>query len=172
LRTDDDDRDDEISPSRATVVWQRAENTVDLWLLLSIPVAVLMTIAAGSGLFVRGPHRDAPFFALQAVAQDFITLFVVVPTLALSVWLTARGSSRAGRSWAHSLNDPSTHSVTGLAIAYDLSLRHPSILGGRTLSRSGGVSEEEGTSAAESFLPRRRKMADKISISPHLFSTR
>jgi len=90
-------------PSRSAVVWQLAESTVDVWLLLSIPVAVLMTIAAGSGLFVRGLYRDAPFFALQAVAQDFVTLFVVVPTLAVSVWLTARGSSRARLVWLGAL---------------------------------------------------------------------
>jgi len=89
--------------SHSAVVWQRTESTVDVWLLLSIPVTVLMTIAAGSGLFVRGLYRDAPFFALQAVAQDFVTLFVVVPTLAVSVWLTARGSSRARLVWLGAL---------------------------------------------------------------------
>jgi hypothetical protein len=91
-------------PGRSAVVWQRAESTVvDVWLLLSIPVAVLMTIAAGIGLFVRGLYRDAPFFALQAVAQDFITLFVVMPTLAVSTWLTAHGSSRARLVWLGAL---------------------------------------------------------------------
>lgn len=90
-------------PSRSAVACHRAKSTVDLWLLLSIPVAVLMTIAAGIGLFVRGLYRDAPFFALQAVAQDFITLFVVVPTLGVSVWWTARGSSRARLVWLGAL---------------------------------------------------------------------
>jgi hypothetical protein len=67
--------------------------------LLSIPIAVLLTIAAASGVFVRGLYRDAPFFAIQAVAQDFITLFVVLPTLVGSAWLTGRRSDRGRLVW-------------------------------------------------------------------------
>jgi hypothetical protein len=75
------------------------EHGVDAWLLLSVPTAVLLTIAAGSGVFVRGLYRDAPFFTVQAVAQDVITLFVVLPTFVVSAWLAGRGSTRGRVVW-------------------------------------------------------------------------
>jgi hypothetical protein len=79
------------------------KSAADVWLLLSVPVVGLLAIAAGGGLFVPGVYRDAPFFAVQAVAQDFITLFVVMPTVAVSAWLVARGSNRARLVWLGAL---------------------------------------------------------------------
>jgi hypothetical protein len=75
----------------------------DIWLLLSIPIAILLLVAAGEGVFVRGLYRDAPFFALQAFAQDFITLFVVLPTLVVSAWFAARRSDRGRLVWLGAL---------------------------------------------------------------------
>jgi hypothetical protein len=75
------------------------KSAVDVWLVLSIPIAVLLLVAAGEGVFVRGLYRDAPFFALQAVAQDFITLFVVLPTLIVSAWFATRRSDRGRLVW-------------------------------------------------------------------------
>jgi hypothetical protein len=72
---------------------------VDVWPLLSIPIAVLVTVAAGSGVFVPRLYRDVPFFAVQAVAQDVVTLFVVLPTLVVSAWLAARRSDRGRVVW-------------------------------------------------------------------------
>jgi hypothetical protein len=74
-----------------------------VWLLLSLPVTVLLTIAAGLGFFVRGLYRDTPFFGIQAVAQDFITLYVVVPAVAVSAWLAFRGSARGRLVWLGSI---------------------------------------------------------------------
>jgi hypothetical protein len=74
-------------------------SAIDVWPFLSIPIAVLVTVAAGSGVFVPGLYRDAPFFAIQAVAQDFVTLFVVLPTLVVSAWLAARRSDRGRLVW-------------------------------------------------------------------------
>jgi hypothetical protein len=75
------------------------ERAVDVWLLLSIPIAVLLIVAAGEGVFVRDLYRDVPFFAIQAFAQDFITLFVVLPTLVVSAWFAARRSDRGRLIW-------------------------------------------------------------------------
>jgi hypothetical protein len=86
--------------SHATVrVSTPKKGTVDVWLSLSIPIAILVIVAAGEGVFVRGLYRDAPFFALQAFAQDFVTLFVVLPTLVVSAWFAARRSDRGRLVW-------------------------------------------------------------------------
>jgi len=76
---------------------------LDVWLLLSIPIAVLLAVAAGGGVFVPSLYRDAPFFATQAVAQDFITLFVVLPTLVVSAWLAGHRSDRGRLVWLGAL---------------------------------------------------------------------
>src|SRR6476646_1777991 len=75
----------------------------NVWLSLTGPIAVLLVFAAGSGLFVRGLYRDAPFFAIQAVAQDFITLAVVLPTVLVSAWFASRGSDRGRLIWLGAL---------------------------------------------------------------------
>jgi hypothetical protein len=82
-----------------TVVSKAKKSTVDVWLLLSIPIAILVIVAAGEGVFVRGLYRDTPFFAIQAFAQDFITLFVVLPALVVSAWFAARRSDRGRLVW-------------------------------------------------------------------------
>jgi len=66
----------------------------DVWLSLTGPIGVLLAIATSSGLFVRGLYRDAPYLAIQAFAQDFITLAVVLPTVLISAWRASRGSDR------------------------------------------------------------------------------
>jgi hypothetical protein len=68
-----------------------------LW--LTVPISILLAIAAGGGVFIDGLYRDVHFFALEAVAQDFVSLAVVLPTLAISAALAARGSHRAQLIW-------------------------------------------------------------------------
>jgi hypothetical protein len=75
----------------------------DVWLALTSPIAVLLAIAAGSGFLERGLYRDAPFFAIQAVAQDFISWAVVLPTIIVSAWLARRGSDRGRLVWLGAL---------------------------------------------------------------------
>ncbi|MGB3632522.1 MAG: hypothetical protein WA982_00625 [Rubrobacteraceae bacterium] len=70
-----------------------------VWLWLTAPITALVAIAAGSGLFVEGLYRDAPYFVAQAVGQDLITLVVALPVLVISAILTARGSHRANLVW-------------------------------------------------------------------------
>ena len=69
------------------------------WLLMTIPITALLTIAAGGGLFIEGLYRDTPSFVAQAVAQDLVTLVVGLPALVISAILATRGSKRAFLIW-------------------------------------------------------------------------
>ncbi len=70
-----------------------------VWPWFTGPIAVLLAVAAGSGLLVDGLYRDAPYFAVQAIGQDFVTLTVALPALAISALLVGRGSGRARLVW-------------------------------------------------------------------------
>jgi hypothetical protein len=61
-----------------------------LW--LTVPIAVLLAMAAGAGIFVSGLYRDPPGLAAQAIGQDVISLFVALPALLISAFLAGRGS--------------------------------------------------------------------------------
>jgi hypothetical protein len=69
------------------------------WLRLTIPIAILLAVAAAGGVFARGLYRDNPYFTVQAVGQDFISLVVVLPTLIITSILARRGSVRAYLVW-------------------------------------------------------------------------
>ncbi len=71
----------------------------NVWLSFTVPIAALLTIASGGGLFISGLYRDTPYFAVQAVGQDLISLSVVLPLLIISAILTSRGSVRARLIW-------------------------------------------------------------------------
>ncbi len=66
------------------------------WLFLSVPLAVLVGIAAALGVFDPNLYiLDAPSYAIQGVGQDFATLIIAVPALLLTASLAWRGSTRA-----------------------------------------------------------------------------
>jgi len=69
------------------------------WLWLTIPIAILAAIAAGSGLFVEGLYRDTTSFVAQAIGQDLVTLVVALLTLITSAILAGRESQRARLIW-------------------------------------------------------------------------
>jgi len=69
------------------------------WLWLTLPIAILLIIAAGSGAFITGVYRDNPYFAAQAIGQDRISFFVVFPTLVISAILASRGSLHGWIIW-------------------------------------------------------------------------
>jgi hypothetical protein len=71
----------------------------NLWLWLTAPIAILLTIAAGSGVFISGLYRDTPYFRAQAVGQDRISLAVALPILVISAILASRGSYRGRLVW-------------------------------------------------------------------------
>ena len=70
-----------------------------VWLRLTIPIAALLAMASGGGLFIDGLYRDTPYFAAQAVGQDLVSLSVVLPLLIISAILTSRGSLRTRLIW-------------------------------------------------------------------------
>lgn len=69
------------------------------WLWLTVPIAILLGIAAGSGLLVDGLYRDTTSFMAQAVGQDLVSLAVVLPALIICAVLAIRGSERARLLW-------------------------------------------------------------------------
>jgi hypothetical protein len=71
----------------------------NIWLKLTIPIAILLAIATAGGIFIHGLYRDNPYFTVQAVGQDFISLVVVLPTLIVTSMLARRGSVRAYLVW-------------------------------------------------------------------------
>ena len=73
---------------------KNARNT-NGWLWLTIPITLLLALAAGCGVFISGLYRDNPGLVAQAIGQDAITLLIVLPALAIAAFLTSRGSQRA-----------------------------------------------------------------------------
>ena len=71
----------------------------DTGLRLTVPIALLMAMAAGGGLFISGLYRDTPGLVAQAIGQDAITLIVALPALAICAFLAGRGSQRARLIW-------------------------------------------------------------------------
>lgn len=71
----------------------------DTWLWLTLPIVILLAIAAGIGLFGTGLYRDTASLTAQAIGQDAITLLLAIPALSISAYLTARGSQRARLIW-------------------------------------------------------------------------
>ncbi len=70
-----------------------------VWLWLTIPIAALLAMASGGGLFIDGLYRDTPYFAAQAVGQDLVSFSVVLPLFIISAILTSRGSPRGKLIW-------------------------------------------------------------------------
>jgi hypothetical protein len=68
-----------------------------LW--LTVPIALLLAIAAGGGVFIGDLYRDSAYLTAQAVGQDFISLFIVLPILIVTAFLAGRGSVRALLTW-------------------------------------------------------------------------
>lgn len=71
----------------------------NVWLRLTIPIAVLLVIASGSGVFISGLYRDTPDLVAQAMGQDVITLMVAFPALVISALFAGRGSQSARLIW-------------------------------------------------------------------------
>ena len=70
------------------------------WLWLTVPIAVLTAIAAGSGLFIKGLYSASPTFVVaQTVGWDLVTLIIVLPALIISAIIAGRKSQRARLIW-------------------------------------------------------------------------
>ena len=71
----------------------------DVWLWLTVPISILLAIAAGGGVFISDLYRDAPGIVAKAIVQDAITLVIALPALIICAFLTSHGSQRARLIW-------------------------------------------------------------------------
>ncbi|HLO13359.1 MAG TPA: hypothetical protein VK206_00925 [Anaerolineales bacterium] len=81
----------------------RTDRHSSVWLWFTVPVAILLALASGSGVFRSTLYRDNPSLLAQAIGQDFISLVVVFPTLIISAVFASRGSPRARLVWLGAL---------------------------------------------------------------------
>ena len=77
----------------------KSDGHKDVWLWLTLPLAILLAIATTGGIFISGLYRDNPDFVAQAIGQDFVSLIVVLPTLVATAFLASRGSPHARIIW-------------------------------------------------------------------------
>lgn len=62
--------------------------------ILSIIITLLAAIASAGGLVIKNLYHDNAFVKSAWYTNDIITLFVVVPLLVVSIYLTQKGSQR------------------------------------------------------------------------------
>jgi hypothetical protein len=112
-----------------------------VWLWLTIPVAALLAMASGGGLFIDGLYLDTPYFAVQAVGQDLVSLSVVLPLLIISAILTSRGSRRAKLIWLGGLTYlVYTYVVAAFDVRFNsLFLVYVALLGSSVYALIGGM---------------------------------
>ncbi len=128
----------------------------DMWLWLTLPVAIFMGIASGSGVFVDGLYRDTPNLVAQAKGQDAFTLFVALPTVMISALLAWRGSPRARLIWLGGLVY-TVYTYVGYAFAVrfnSLFLVYVALLGCSTYALIGGLVTTDWVEIKAMFMER------------------
>lgn len=80
---------------------KNSSSRTGLW--LTIPIAALLALAAGSGLIIDGLYRDVPSLVAQAKGQDIVSLGIVLPVLLITAALAWHGSLRARLVWLGAL---------------------------------------------------------------------
>jgi hypothetical protein len=127
-----------------------------VWLRLTWAIAPLLAIAAGCGVFIHGLYRDTPYFAVQAVAQDFISLTVVLPTVAVSAFLASRGSHRAQLVWLGALVYlVYSYVIDAFAVRFNsMFLVYVALLGCSLYALIGGLATASGVWIKASFTER------------------
>ena len=120
---------------------ENSKNT-QAWLWLTIPIAALAAIAAGSGLFVDGLYSASNTFVMaSAIGQDLITLVVALPALIISAILTRRESRRARLIWLGVLVYlVYSYAVTSFTVSFNaLFLVYVALLGCSVYALIGGL---------------------------------
>lgn len=127
-----------------------------VWLWLTIPIILLLIVAAGSGLFISGLYRDSPFFAAQARGQDLISLIVVMPTLIVVALLANYGSARAQLVWLGGLVYLTyTYSIAAFDVRFNsLFLVYVALLGCSLYGLIGGLAAANMTGIKACFSDR------------------
>lgn len=123
------------------------------WLWLTFPIALLLAIAAGGGIFINGLYRDTPSLVAQAIGQDAITLLVVLPTLVIGAFLASRGSQRAWLIWLGVLTYiVYTYASYAFGIRFNpLFLIYVALLGCSTYALIGGLVTTDWVGIKERF---------------------
>lgn len=67
-------------------------------------VTILAAVASAGGIFLNNLYRDNRWAASQFVGNDYVTLLVAVPLLAIGLWLAGRGSARGQLVWLGGLH--------------------------------------------------------------------
>lgn len=78
-----------------------SDNQNKIILLLSLPIAILATIVSYAGLFIPDTYtKETANWTAQAVAQDIIDLFLIIPFLLITSWLAFKKSRIALLLWS------------------------------------------------------------------------
>lgn len=135
-----------------------------IWLWLTAPIAILVAIAAATGLFVDDLYRDLPNFEAQAVGQDLITLIVALPVLVISAVLAGRGSRRAYLVWLGILvYIVYSYMIYALSVQFNpLFLVYVALLGCSLYALIGGLATTDFAVIKANFL--RRTPVKAVSI--------
>jgi hypothetical protein len=122
-----------------------------LW--LTVPIAMLLAMAAGAGIFVSGLYRDPPGLAAQAIGQDAISLFVALPALLISAFMAGRGHQRARLIWLGVLVYVAyTYASYSFGIRFNpLFLIYVALLGCSTYALMGGLAATDWTAVKAGF---------------------
>lgn len=65
------------------------KNSGKVILAMSLPLNLLVIVASYCGIFVEKTYsREAKYFAVQGIGQDIVNLFIVVPSLIITSFLT------------------------------------------------------------------------------------
>lgn len=72
---------------------QTDRNQINLWIKLTIPLAILFVLASVVGIFVpEFYHREELTFAAQGIGQDAVNLLIAFPVLVIGAIMARRGS--------------------------------------------------------------------------------
>jgi hypothetical protein len=63
-------------------------------LILSATVTLLTAVASAGGLLINNLYRDNDFVKQAWRSNDIVTLFIAVPLLIISIFLSQKGSQR------------------------------------------------------------------------------
>ena len=139
-----------------------------VWLWLTVPIAILLAIAAGSELLVDGLFRgDTPYLVAQAIGQDFITLVVALPALVISAILASRGSERARLVWLGVLvYSVYTYVISAFVVQFNpLFLVYVALLGCALYALIGGLATTDFEAVKAHFTQRTPVRAASIFLA-------
>jgi hypothetical protein len=126
-----------------------------LW--ISVPLALLVAITAGAGLWWPPTYaRESALWAAQGMGGDAVNLVVIVPVLLLTAGLAQRGSLRARLVWMGTLVFLLYNfAIYAVAVHFNaLFLAYCGILGGSFYALLGSLPSLSPADVAGAYSPR------------------